>query len=655
MCGIVGIVADSRDSPEELRASARRMSGAVAHRGPDDWGMMTLHGDQIEHRSMTCPEGHVAARIREASREQTVVLAHRRLAIIDLSANGHQPMGTVDGRYWIIYNGEIYNYRELRSELESGGVTFRSTSDTEVLLALYTREGPRCLQRLRGMFAFAVWDERAGELFLARDRFGMKPLYYAQGGHGLFLFSSELKALLLSGFCSTDSDRDAEGAFLARGSIRAPGTIYRDIKALEPAHWARWDGSALSGGSYWSLHDVPAARPAHRPDIRDVAASVRQGLTESVHTHMVSDVPVGVFLSGGVDSTAILAAVRQFSTGPLTTFTLAFPGTQWDESGLARQAASQYGTNHVELHISREDFYKGLDEFFPAMDQPTVDGVNTFFVAKLASQAGVKVALSGLGGDELLGGYQSFVDVPRLLTYLRAVEQIPGLSLLASSLARYLPVSWAPKLAQIIRETPYSVETLWRDCRALFTDDEVRTIEGVPVAASRLSRSGCKSDIGAFRSISCLEIEQFMIPQLLRDSDAFTMCHGLELRTPFVDHQLLAAVARAGTWSRDGAPSYKIALLRQMGGFLPAEHLLQPKRGFTLPFEVWLRHALSDQASSGIGREMRAFLDKPCYRPVVNGFHRGKVHWSRVWALYVLERFRATPPHPSRFPDRGRG
>jgi asparagine synthase (glutamine-hydrolysing) len=645
MCGIVGIVDDFRHSVAEVRESAERMSAVVAHRGPDDWGFVILHAGQVEHRSKSCPEGEIISRPEAADAGRTVILVHRRLSIIDLSSGGHQPMRTKDGRFWITYNGEIYNYKELRRELEAEGVSFRSNSDTEVLVSLYAREGVEGLRKLRGMFAFAVWDEDRRELFLARDRFGIKPLYYAQTSQGLFLFSSELKAFLSSGLVSPDIDREAEFAFLQRGSIRAPKTFYRDIKALPPAHWARWDGKQLLVESYWSLSKTLARDHHASTSIAEVADSARHALIESVKAHMISDVPVGIFLSGGLDSTALVAAVRQFYSGPLRTFTVVFPGTQWDESHLARQAAAYYGTDHVELEVTKDEFYGGLDKLFSAMDQPTVDGVNTYFVAKSARDAGVKVALSGLGGDEILGGYKSFVDVPRLQRYLRAARCVPWVSGAAASLTKRLPIRWAPKLAQLLRCAPDNLEALWRDYRALFTDEQIHDDFGLEATDRENSQapgfqpSSETSD--PFWSIARLEMERFMIPQLLRDSDVFTMCHGIELRTPFVDHLFLSAAVGAGTWPRNGAPSHKIALFRQMGGFLPANHLAQPKMGFTLPFEIWLREALLNDVSSGISRDMRSLLNRSYHRRFLDGFIRGHVHWSRIWSLYVLERFKA--------------
>jgi asparagine synthase (glutamine-hydrolysing) len=625
------------------------MGETVAHRGPDDWGIVTLHGSQVQHRSLLRPEGEGGQRVSFNQAAGTVILGHRRLAIIDLSSNGHQPMSTADGRLWITFNGEIYNYRQLREELESDGVTFRSQSDTEVVLALYAREGPRCLAKLRGMFAFALWDEASGELFMARDRFGIKPFYYAQGPSGLFLFASELGAVLSSGYVSTEIDHDAEIVFLRRGSISAPRTFYRNIQALPPGHWARWNGRELSVEAYWSLSEVLSI--SHRPPPAprrpsDIAEQFRQALIESVKAHLVSDVPVGVFLSGGLDSTAVVAAIRQFYSGPLRTFTISFPGMPGDEGNLARQAAAYFGTDHTEIEVTKDDFYQGLDDVFSAMDQTTVDGVNTYFVAKSARQAGCKVALSGLGGDEILGGYKSFVVVPRLKEFLRVVGQAPWLSQPAARLAEHVPASWASKLAQLLKDRPDDWESLWHGYRALFTDEQIGRLVSRPLSVVRCPWPAVSDQPSAtadqvFWAVAYFEMNHFMIPQLLRDSDVFTMCHGLELRTPFVDHVFLGAIHDAGLWPREGAPSYKLALFRQLKEFLPPAHLDQGKMGFTLPFEVWLKEALVNGASSALSRDLQSMLDQPQYRPFVEAFAQGKMHWSRVWGLYVLERFRA--------------
>lgn len=644
MCGIAGIVDPSGRDLRSLRASLARMNDQMAHRGPDDWGIVALRGGCARHYSAAWPDGEPITAPPRRHDRKTVLLGHRRLAIIDLSAAGHQPMRSVDGRFWIVFNGEIYNYRELREELAARGVEFRSNSDTEVLLALFAREGPACLQELRGMFAFALWDEMERALFLGRDRFGIKPLYYARSSDGLLVFASEIEGIFASGYFPRRLADTAESDFLRRGSIRAPATSYWRVQSLPPAHWAKLADDQVKIQSYWSLTRELAGAPARPAPPAEVVGRVREALVGSVKAHMVSDVPVGVFLSGGLDSTAVVAAVRQFYSGPLRTFTAIFPGTQWDESRLARQAAAFYRTDHAELEITQEDFYRGLDDLFLAMDQPTVDGANTYFIARAVRQAGGKVALSGLGGDEMLGGYKSFVHVPRLQKFLRLAGRVPSASGLASSLAQRLPIGRAPKLASLLRCAPASLEAVWRDYRALFTDEQVRDDLGLSLDSAGELRSeppAAAAAISPFWSVAREEIERFMIPQLLRDSDAFTMWHGLELRTPFVDHLFLRAVVESGSWPKGRAPSHKVALFRAMNGFLPAQHLRRRKMGFTLPFEVWLRAALANRSSNGAARDMVSLLDRPRYRPFVDGFLRGTVHWSRIWSLYVLERFKA--------------
>jgi asparagine synthase (glutamine-hydrolysing) len=638
MCGIVGIVDSSTTPLDEIQPAVRRMSEKLAHRGPDDWGMVSLREGRVESCSMSRPQPETLPRPALRNKAKTIVLGHRRLAIIDLSSNGHQPMQTSDGRMWIVFNGEIYNYRQLRAGLEADGVKFRSNSDTEVLLALFAREGEKCLQLLRGMFAFAVWDEKSDQLFLARDRFGIKPLYYAKTSGGAFVFASELSAILSSGLVSAQIDEEAEAAFLQRGSIASPRTLYKRIRSVPPGHFATLRENTVRVESYWSLVETLTRATSQTSPIENVEKQIRESLVESVRAHMVSDVPVGVFLSGGLDSTAIVASIRQFYSGPLKTYSVVFPGTDFDEGMLARNAAQRYETQHTEIPVTREDFMSGLDEVFSVMDQPTVDGVNTYFVAKCVREAGGKVALSGLGGDEVLGGYKSFVAVPRLHRLLGVARRAPFLAAPASMLVSRLPVSQAPKLAHLLSERGKSLEDVWRGYKALFTDEQVREMGLKQTGQNRSDLDTTR--LKQFWRIARMEIDAFMSPQLLRDSDVFTMCHSLELRTPFVDHVFLASVLSAGSWPVAGASTYKLALFRKMNGFLPTGHLSEPKRGFVLPFEDWLREALS-RDSVGLGRDLRVRLAGKQQRDIVDRFTKGKTHWSRVWALYVLERFRS--------------
>jgi asparagine synthase (glutamine-hydrolysing) len=599
MCGIAVIVADSRHA--NLESKAEIISNQLAHRGPDDCG--------IEIRK---------------SKKQNVALIHRRLAIIDLSSRAHQPMTTSDQRFWIVFSGEIYNFRELRMQLNQ--IPLSSESDTEIILHLYAREGHNCLQKLRGMFAFCIYDDLNGELFFATDRFGIKPLYYANQS-GCLLVASELKALLSSGLVERQHNEDADSTFLRRGSIAAPQTFYRNIQALEPGHFAKFDGKDLKIQPYWKLTEAFQSASIEQAN----ATEIRDQLVESVRAHMVSDVPVGVFLSGGLDSTAIVSAIRQFYSGHLKTISIVFPGTEWDESSLAKDAARHYSTDHSEVEISQQDFEKSLDDIFLAMDQPTIDGVNTYFVAKAAKQAGVKVALSGVGGDELLGGYKSFIDIPRLIRSLQLTQNIPGLSH-AAILAEHLPVTWSDKLVELLKDQSLDLNSIWQTRRALFTDAQIKSLLTDYKPAE--FQEPILND--PFWSISYLEMRNFMMPQLLRDSDVFTMHHGVELRAPFVDHLFLSSVLHAGRWERDGASTYKIALFKKMGDFVPAQHLRKGKKGFTLPFSKWLKEIIQNKKDSSITE----FASRTEYRPYAERFLKNKFHWSRLWALYVLERFK---------------
>jgi len=632
MCGILGCVrhAPARDGADV--AAVVRMRDVLAHRGPDGWGLVRLEGGRIEEEGSGRPS---AGRPRAPAAPWTAAIGHQRLAVIDLTDGGRQPRSTPDGRFWITYNGEIYNYRELRGELESRGVRFTSESDTEVLLALFARDGAACLDRLRGMFAFAVWDDRDGALFLARDRFGMKPLCYAMPSAGSIAFASEPKALLAAGLVQPRPAPESAARFLRRGCLPADASWYADVRVVEPGGWVRWTREGIATGRYWSLDEADGA-PPRSASAESAAAAVRLALVASVRAHLVADVPVGVFLSGGIDSAAVLAAAREVASGPLRTFTVVLPGAPHDESAPARRAAERFGTEHVEIEVSGDRFLEQIGRFFDAMDEPTADGANTYLVAQAARSAGLKVALSGLGGDELLGGYPSFVAVPRLGRLIGALGSVPGGRAAAAWFAGRLPTRGAPKMAELVGRTPPRLDEVWRAYRALFTDAQVRELTGGGVTAPPDDASGQTSD-DPFWTVSRCEIEEFMEPQLLRDADAFTMAWGLELRTPFVDHELLAAVRAAGRWARAGGASYKATLFGRMPGFLPDEHLRGPKRGFVLPIEQWLRRAVADPSARDAA--LASVFAEPRCRPIVERFARGRLHWSRVWALYVLERF----------------
>jgi asparagine synthase (glutamine-hydrolysing) len=382
MCGIAGIFAQTEDRRIEQRILS--MQVALRHRGPDDRGIY-LSDDRI------------------------VALAHTRLAIIDLSPTGHQPMSADNGRFWITFNGEIYNFRELRRSLEEEGERFNSQTDTEVILKLYQRFGNDCVNHLRGMFAFAIWDNLAKTCFIARDPLGIKPLYYWQSGNTLVI-ASELRAILASKLPSINLNPDGLYGYLTTGSVPEPNTLIQGIQCLEAGHWLNWQSGDLHKHQYWQIDFTPES--ISLPEAQDI---VRQALIDSLKHHFVSDVPVGVFLSGGIDSTALVALARQIHPGELRTYSISFAEQKWDEGNIARQVAATFATKHTDFQVTANSAGEILDRYLTAIDQPSIDGFNTFCVSQIASADGSKVVLSGLGGDELFAGYHSFKQIPKMV------------------------------------------------------------------------------------------------------------------------------------------------------------------------------------------------------------------------------------------------
>ncbi len=418
MCGIAGIISKA-DARGRLATLLPGLQTELRHRGPDDQGV---------HVS---PDGRAG-------------LVSTRLAILDLTAAGHQPMLTTDGRYAIVFNGEIYNFRALAASLEQKGVVLRSHSDTEVVLALYRLLGVDCVRELRGMFAFAIWDDAEKTCFLARDPLGIKPLYYNVEAGGALAFASELRALRRTGLVGSDLDPVALGAFFRQGSVPEPLTLLRGARSLEAGHWLRWRDGNLESRSYWSLPFGNGDASAPPLGAHEDTAAVRAALIDSLEHHFVSDVPVGLFLSGGIDSTALLALSRSLGHNALSTYSLSFDDAAFDEGELARRTAEHFGSRHTDHRLTGMEAKGLFADFLNRLDQPSVDGFNTFAVSRVAHEHGAKVVLSGLGGDEIFGGYPSFTRVPSLLRLGRfpaPLRRCPrgGPACVARSSARFAP------------------------------------------------------------------------------------------------------------------------------------------------------------------------------------------------------------------------
>ena len=528
MCGIFGILASSGSVSPKLLEQA---TDSLAHRGPDDRGTVVISSN--------------------ATPRLEIGLGSRRLAILDLSPLGHQPMQDPETGNWIVYNGEIYNFRELRTRLQSEGARFVSQSDTEVLLKAYGRWGEKCLGELRGMFAFAIWDAKRSRLLLGRDPMGIKPLYYSSVGQN-FLFASELRTLLGTGLVPRRLDPAGLVNYLNFGSVYDPMTIIAGVSALEAGHYAVWENGRVTDSMYWDL--APHGRAAMASSYLAGNATARKALEEDVYAtldqtvrmHMVSDVPVGLFLSGGIDSSS-LAGILSRAGIRLNTFSVIFREAEFNESEYSRAVARAFSSEHQAIMVSQRDVLDAIPYALKAMDQPTIDGLNTFLIARLARAAGIKVALSGLGGDELFAGYSTFRDVPRMERFERFWGRFPAV--LRQPLVRMFS-SLSPDTDQNRKLTtlgggrhkalhPYFLS------RALFTPEQRDSLlassdEAVLARANVPLEEGLRhaDPLDSINRVSYLESRCYMLNTLLRDSDVMSMAHGLEVRVPLIDHTL---------------------------------------------------------------------------------------------------------------------
>ncbi len=515
MCGIAGLLSSS-GSQEQIEILIQRMQSVLRHRGPDDQGIYI-------------------------SSDQSAAIAHTRLSILDLSCSGHQPMSTADGRYWITFNGEIYNFRELRHTLVTQGEQFHSQTDTEVILKLYQRFGSNCVNQLRGMFAFAIWDDLEKTCFLARDPLGIKPLYYWSTGSTL-VFASELKSVLASGLPTITLSPEGLYGYLVSGSVPEPHTLIHGINCLEAGHWLHWKSGHLTHSRYWQINFTPETI-----SVPEAKEKVRAALIDSIGHHFVSDVPVGIFLSGGIDSTAVVALARQTQRGQLRTYSIAFQESAWNEGEVARKVADTFGCDHTEYKITASLGRELLPQFLAAIDQPSIDGFNTFCVSQIAHKDGTKVVLSGLGGDELFGGYQSFQKVPQMVRAQSRLQALQPISIgVGMGLEHWGKSPKVKRLGDFLQQNPNSAAA-YRSFRGIFSHWEACAIAKryLPDKASPVRDRGCPSpnQPSLEDEVSLLELSRYMRNQLLRDGDVMSMVWGLELRVPLVDRVLLEAIA----------------------------------------------------------------------------------------------------------------
>ena len=641
MCGIAGIVGGVTSQNREALA---RMTRAIAHRGPDSEGFWTSTLDERGHGCM---------------------FGHRRLAIIDLSSAADQPMtDTVRGHAnTVVFNGEIYNFKALRRDLESRGEQVTSSGDTAVMLRMLGLDGPEAVTRLRGMFAFALWDDTERRLTLARDPLGIKPLYICRNpdanGEWSLLFASEVRAVLASRLIGKPRlDPRALASILWNGFVAGTHTSVAGIELMQPGEVRVLDarGATLRARRYWHI-----GSNTNQPAISD--EELRETITDSVRLHMISDVPLGIFLSGGIDSSAIANLAQRANQSPVHTFTLAFEEAQFDEGRFSRQIAKAIGTEHREIVLTEHQFSGALETAIDTLDQPTFDGLNSYFISKAVRDAGLTVALVGTGGDELFGGYPTFRTLPAMQRWARRGRLVPewAKQFGASCVSRVLSGSphtaippqtrWA-KLPDMVRsgdnllasyQYAYGLFLPEFQQRLLLQPQATGMSYGLTtsLAADLETEMAGRSAVGA---VSVLEQRLFLGERLLRDTDAASMAVSLETRLPLVDSVVSDAVTRMADHPRFD-PLGRKQVLRRIGlQCLDPALFERPKQGFVMPFDRWIRRSLGDAMDStmrdpsmvrGVG------LDPDVVSGLWSAFQSGSpgLYWSRVWTIYALIRW----------------
>src|SRR5579859_1111670 len=638
MCGIAGIIGRVDD---RNRAALKRMSDAMLHRGPDASGIWVSPPD---------------------SRGWGVLLAHRRLAILDLSPAGIQPMIDPVTGHVLTYNGEIFNFADLRRRLMAEGQELQSTGDTAVMLRALGLYGPGAVSLLRGMFAFACWDQEKRQLLLARDPLGIKPLYYARSSDPesgwSIAFASEVRALLASGLLGTPRlDPRAVASTVWNGFVVGPDTAVKGIELLPPGRLLELDGAGaeLHADDFWQI-------PSRSPDATMGEDELAEILKEGLRLHLSSDVPLAVLLSGGVDSSVVANLAQRAAQSPIHTFTLAFEDQELNEGPIARQIASAIGTEHHEVVLTEGGFVDNLEAALDSLDQPTFDGLNAYYISRAIRAAGFTVALSGTGGDELFGGYASYRDLPVLHSWSRRAAYVPrGLQTAAATLATWpmrrssgaMPpqTRWA-KLPDMVRHGD-DLLTLYQLAYALFLPDFQNELlapdfaaplaDGLPTPMRQRLVAETR-DRTPLSAISVMEQRLFLGERLLRDNDVASMAASIEQRVPLVDQLLFENVDRLPDAARY-QPLGQKSMLRRIGlrGLDPAL-FDRPKSGFVLPYDRWIRSGLKGamdqtlrdpQAVAPVGlnpasveRLWRAFLDGGA-----------GTYWTRVWSIYVLIRW----------------
>jgi asparagine synthase (glutamine-hydrolysing) len=620
MCGIAGIVSLA---PDDLRSQVKKMTDAQTHRGPDDWGVW---------------------------HDEFCALGHRRLAIIDLSEAGRNPLSNPSGKIWITFNGEIYNFQVLRDELEKLGYQFQTRTDTEVIVNAYEAWGVDCLQRLRGMFAFAIWDSRRRRLFVARDRVGKKPLFYGRFGNR-FLFASELQGLLAADAIPREVNLPALDSYLSWGYVPAPGSAFKNIFKLPPAHFLTLDVKEadfeIRVQRYWSLDYAPKLNLSEA----EAVEALREKLTEAVRLRMISDVPLGAFLSGGIDSSIVVGLMAQLSNQPVKTFSIGFAEAAFNETDHARRIAELWHTDHHEF-IVEADALAILPKLVRHYGEPYADSsaIPTFYVSQLTRQH-VTVALNGDGGDESFAGYERYLG-NRLA---ERANRFPGFAFSAGALHKILPDSLNPKnrLRQAKRFLAVATKPMaarygqWvgflreDEKRQVYAEDFRAQLNGSNPPDWLTDLFATASSLDAVDAAMSVDVQSYLPFDLLVKVDITSMANSLEARSPFLDHEVMEFAARLPVDLKLKGKQAKYLLKRAFADFLPAENVQRRKMGFGVPVGEWFRTSLQDLLKDALLSEQSAkrnyFQPQEIRKLVFEHLERKADHSFKLWNLLMLE------------------
>lgn len=612
MCGIAGIFKFNGTNPGDT--TIRSMCDAMLHRGPDAGGYFSEPG---------------------------IALGHRRLSIIDLSDAANQPFTDASGRYIVVFNGELYNYREVKQLLPE--YPFHTGSDTEVLVAAFSVWGPSCINRFKGMFAFAVWDRVDQTLHLCRDRLGVKPLYYTMKD-GVLLFASEVRAILASGLVERKLDRSAIPDYLSFQSFGYPLSPIAGIRQLEAGSRMRVDASGYMVERYWSVTD---RRPTNidLEDVTAVRSHIRNLLHNAVKQRLVSDVPVGAFLSGGIDSSVVVGLMAEVSADRPATFNVSFTEKDYDESAFASKVSDRFGTRHTTIRLTPQDYLDQLGPALDALDIPSGDGTNTYVVSKAIRDAGIRVALSGIGGDELFAGYPFFKTWLSFQRYRKAFGSTGMLRRSAAGILDLSGTSRYHRMAALLRLKELSIAGAYPEFRRVISTRMIERLTNTnPVTHAHFQtllseRAQALDDLPLLSQVTAAELMGYTQQTLLKDTDQMSMAHALEVREPFFDHELVEFLLQVPDQIKN--PVYpKSLLVESVAPLLPDEIVHRKKQGFLFPFPLWMRGPLRDFCETRIRNlTRRDFIHPKALSDYWNQFLKGdkSISWSELWQFVVLE------------------